>query len=924
MKRCNTPFWLQENGARYRKYLSGVNNSVVSKFFKAAFRRMQRLMLLTLLMFSIGVTVVLPQQVKATFPTIAQTTNAQLLIQQGIQFYQNQQFSDAVTIWLQAAAIFTQQGDNLRLALVLSNLSLAYQDLGQWSAAEAALAQSLNLLQNPPPSSKLQTYREIQAKALNTQGSLELAQGKLEQALATWKQTTATYAQAGDKLGMIGSLLNQAKALQALGLSRQAETALQQINQILKLESDPNIKAIGLLRLGNTLRRISKLTQSKQILTASLQVAEQSSTKASVLLELGNTERALSNQAFAFGKQEQAIQQAQRAKQFYQQASELSQQIQPQLNLLSLLVETGQWVEAAEFWPQIQQLIANLPPSRTAIYARLNLAQSLTCLRPDIDTETTLCVKKPQQPLIQNQVLQTPTWREIAQILVVAAQQAESLQDQRARSYALGQLAGLYELTKQWSEAQHLTEQALLIAKEIQAVEIQYRWEWQLGRLLKQRGDSKKAIASYIAAVETLKSVRRDLFAINPDVQLSFRDQVEPVYRELVDLLLTYQENAQPNQENLQRAITYIDSLQLAELENYLGCNLAQTVLLNQKLNPVSRQAVFIYPIILKDKLEVIFQLPGQPIGHYRYLIKQTVVEKTLEQLKTALLGRNAGKIRENSQEIYRWLLEPLEPHLQKNKEVQTLVFVLDGNLRNIPMSVLYDAKANEYLIEKNYALAILPNAQLFNLRPKSQQLKVLGAGISTALEVENRYFDAINATEELQQIQQIISSKILINAQFTKANLQKKFNSGAFSAVHLATHGNFSSDPEQTFILAYGELLRANDLENLLTTSQQKTSSPIDLFVLSACQTAAGDNRATLGLAGLAVRSGARSTLATLWQVSDDSTVKLMQQFYKELTQPGMNKAMALHRAQQALLKERKYQNPYYWAAYVLVGNWL
>ncbi|MBD2499989.1 CHAT domain-containing protein [Anabaena azotica FACHB-119] len=886
---------------------------------------MQGLMLLTLLMFSIGVTVVFPQQVKGASPTIAQSANAQLLLQQGIQSYQAQQLADAVKVWLQAAAIFAQQGDNLKLALVWSNLSSVYQDLGQWSAAEVAIAKSLNFLQNPPASSDLQTYREIQAKALNTQGSLQLAQGKLAQALATWKQTSATYAQAGDKLGMIGSFLNQAKALQALGLSRQAETTLQQINHLLQLESDPQLQATGLLRLGNALRRISKLTQSRQVLTASLQVAEQSSTKASVLLELGNTERALSNQAFTFGKQEQAIQHAQQASQFYQQASELGLQIQPQLNLLSLWVETGQSVAAAKLWTQIQQSITNLPPSRTAIYARLNLAQSLTCLRPDIDKETTFCIKRPQQQLpTQNQVAQTPTWRDIAQILAVAVQQAESLQDRRAKSYALGQLGGLYELTKQWSEAQHLTEQALLIAQEIQAGEIEYRWEWQLGRLLKKQGDNKRAIASYIAAVDTLKSVRRDLFTINPDVQLSFRDQVEPVYRELVDLLLSNQENGQANQENLRKAIAYTDSLQLAELENYLGCNLGQIVSLNQNPNQASRQAAFIYPIILKDRLEVIFQLPGQPIGNYSSLIPQTVVEKTLEQLKTALLGRNAGKIRENSQQIYRWLLEPLEPHLQKSKEVQTLVFVLDGNLRNIPMSVLYDSKANEYLIEKKYALAVLPNAQLFDLRPRSQQLKVLGAGINTALEVENRYFAAINATEELQQIQQITSSKILMNAQFTKANLQENFNSGGFSAVHLATHGNFSSDPEQTFILAYGELLRANDLENLLTSSQKRTSSPIELFVLSACQTAAGDNRATLGLAGLAVRSGARSTLATLWQVSDDSTVKLMQQFYKELSQPGMSKAMALHRAGQVLMKERKYQNPYYWAGYVLVGNWL
>lgn len=204
-----------------------------------------------------------------------------------------------------------------------------------------------------------------------------------------------------------------------------------------------------------------------------------------------------------------------------------------------------------------------------------------------------------------------------------------------------------------------------------------------------------------------------------------------------------------------------------------------------------------------------------------------------------------------------------------------------------------------------------------------------MGAGISVPLTVENLNFEAINATEELKQIEQEVPSKILLNSQFNLANLQHYLDSGDFSILHLATHGNFSSDPQETFILAYstnkatGELLGPNDLNNLLHSSSQKMTNPIDLLVLSACQTASGDNRAILGLAGLAVRSGARSTLATLWQVSDESTIKLMGQFYRELSHSGVTKAQALHLAQQALLKEPEYQNPYDWGAYVLIGNW-
>lgn len=94
---------------------------------------------------------------------------------------------------------------------------------------------------------------------------------------------------------------------------------------------------------------------------------------------------------------------------------------------------------------------------------------------------------------------------------------------------------------------------------------------------------------------------------------------------------------------------------------------------------------------------------------------------------------------------------------------------------------------------------------------------------------------------------------------------------------------------------------------------------------MLSACQTAAGDNRATLGLAGAAVRAGARSTLASLWNIGDRSTAILMGEFYKELATAKVTKAEALRRAQITLFKQYpNYSRPSYWAAYVLVGNWL
>ncbi|PSB46464.1 hypothetical protein C7B67_20250 [filamentous cyanobacterium Phorm 6] len=139
---------------------------------------------------------------------------------------------------------------------------------------------------------------------------------------------------------------------------------------------------------------------------------------------------------------------------------------------------------------------------------------------------------------------------------------------------------------------------------------------------------------------------------------------------------------------------------------------------------------------------------------------------------------------------------------------------------------------------------------------------------------------------------------------------------------MHLKTHGEFSSDPDKTYIVAYKQLLKGQDIANLIASETAERANNIELLVLSACQTAAGDNRAVLGLAGIAIRAGARSTLSTLWEAQDAPNTELMLKFYDELSKPGMTRAKALHLAQQSLFE--KYPAPNIWGTYILVGNWL
>ncbi len=832
------------------------------------------------------------------------------LVQQGKTLYEAGQFAEAVKVLQQAAAAFRASGDGLREAMTLSNLSLAYQQLGLWTEAEKAIAQSLNLLQNLDNSKERSA---ILAQTLDVQGQLQLALSKAEAALTTWERAADIYQQIGDSTALTRNRINSAQALQSLGLFRQAKKILTEVEQTLKNQPDSLLKATGLRSLGNVLQVVGDLKESRQVLEQSL-----------ALVSASSSERAVSDTLFSLGNTARAQRETKAALDYYQQAASASAdplaRIQAQLNQVSLLIETKQFPDALALSSRIQPEISNLPSSRMAVDAKINFAQSLMKLGRGDGRAAEAREEAPSAP---------PTFLGTsAQVLAQAVGQAQSLQDKPAESYAIGTLGELYEKTAQFSDAQKLTEKALFIAQSINALDIAYQWQWQLGRILKQQRDIKGALAYYSEAFKTLQSLRSDLVAINPDVQFSFRESVEPVYRELVELLLqprqTPSQGGVPDQDNLKQARFVIESLQLAELDNFFrSACLSPKQDLDPLIDQKDQQAAVIYPIILPNSLDVILKLPNQGLRHYRTLIAQDQVEGIVQNLRKYLKDvTRTAEVKQQSQQIYDWLIRPAEAELA-NSSIKTLVFVLDGELRNVPMAVLYDKQQQKYLVQK-YAIALTPGLQLLDPKPLQQErLNVLTAGVEKERSLENREFAPLeNVPRELESIQsEVPKSEKLLNQQFTETNLQNQLMAAPFSVVHLATHGEFSSDPEKTFILTWDALLNVKKFDNLLRNSDENRSSTIELLVLSACKTAEGDKRAALGLAGVAVRAGARSTLATLWSVDDRFTAELMSEFYREL-KAGVNKAEALQRAQLTVFASEK--SPYFWAPFVLVGNWL
>ncbi|MEW6495608.1 MAG: CHAT domain-containing protein [Cyanobacteriota bacterium] len=877
---------------------------------------------------------------------ISQISNAATPFEQGRMLYEAGQFSEAAVLWKQAIQQYEAQQDFLNQALSLSYLSLAYQDLGQWQSAERAISQSLELLSNIPQSTPHD--QQILAHALNTKGSLQFAIGQAETALDTWKQAEIAYAQARDETGVLGCQINQAQALQTLGLYRRAQSLLEQVNETLQDKPDSLLKASGLRSLGVALQVVGDLQQSREVLEQSLAITQRlgsSQDTSATLFSLGNTVRAL--------------QDYEQASKLYQQAAESAitpiAKLQAQLNQLNLLVQVAnqrdsspstlgegnliatrgdeheseqasagqsrkgkERSDARALLRQIQFQLSRLPPSREGIYAQVNLAESLMQIGK---SETWDQIRNNQERLTNSQYS-----LEVAQLLAQAIQQARTLKDPKAESYALGELGQLYKQTQQWEEAQNLTQQALQIAQVINASDIAYRWQWQLGQILKQQGKLTDATASYTQAVNTLQSLRSDLVAINPDVQFSFRESVEPVYREFVQLLLQPSPSTicsaslcqgGVSQENLKKAREVIESLQLAELDNFFreACLNAKP----EQIDRVDSTAAVIYPIILSDRLAVIVSMPGQPLNYYETNVLQNEVESLLDQTLQSLNRAFSNKERLRLfQQVYDLLIRPAETQLAKS-EVKTLVFVLDGSLRNLPMAALYDGQ--QYLVEK-YSIALSPGLQMLEARSLvRERINVLSGGLTEP----RKGFSPLPAVEsELKQIASIVPAQIFLNQEFIKTLLERQINDTPFTVVHLATHGQFSSKAENTFLLTWDGRINVKDLDKLLRIRETNESNPIELLVLSACQTAAGDKQATLGLAGVAVRSGARSTLATLWSVHDQSTAELMAEFYRQLIQPQVSKAEALRQAQLVLLKQPKYQHPLFWAPFVLIGNWL
>jgi CHAT domain-containing protein len=391
-------------------------------------------------------------------------------------------------------------------------------------------------------------------------------------------------------------------------------------------------------------------------------------------------------------------------------------------------------------------------------------------------------------------------------------------------------------------------------------------------------------------------------------------------FLDLVDLLLQSAGAAPAAPQRtalLQEARETMELLKVAELQNYFRQDCVDPAPSEPvRLDDISPRAAVIYPILLPERTEV---LVGTAAGMSRHVaaVGQARVTAVIRELRRTLQKRTTFQYLQPSRQLYDWLIRPLEPELAEGS-IDTLVFVPYGALGTVPPSALHDG--SNFLIEK-YAVAITPGLRLTDPRAfRRDEVRPFLAGLTEPVQ---GFPPLANAGEELRRIHEIYGGEILIDEQFRVARVEKELENERFDVVHIASHGEFRSDADDTFLLTFDGKLTMNGLSDLVSLFRHREDR-LELLALSACETAVGDDRAALGLAGVAVRAGAKSALATLWYVDDQASARLVTEFYRQLRDPALSKAAALQRAQLSLMSHRPYRHPAYWSPYLLINNWL
>ncbi|AFY55532.1 hypothetical protein Riv7116_3054 [Rivularia sp. PCC 7116] len=922
---------------QYLKFLFSVVRRVyinLSKLFSRKYQKLNRNRFIKALFFATLLLCLSFGQVVS-----AQTPNATSLVKRGVEDYNAGKYRSAVKYW--QSAIKEYKKNPSATAVVNENLGRAYQKLGEDKAAIESL------------SAAIRDYGA--AKDIKQVGRMrtELAQ---------------VYSNLGQPRKAIALICGKIASQGVDSIECQQESA----KQIATQYNDESGKVAALGVLGDAYRLIGNYDRAIKYLNEAKKAAPENYL---VLNSLGNAYRnraqlmdlqANSARQIRLSKKEKELNQKsekdynqartyfQESIKFARQQKEDLAQMRGLLNLIQLASQTNKRkvVDDATFNNTLADALKqnkNLPDSATKVYGAIDLAY----LQRNSQGSSPFIGCPNQLALPENQSLS---------LLQQSVLTSNNLQDNRLQSYANGALGHFWECRQDNQKALTYTQNAIVAAdSNLSAKDSLYLWEWQAGRILDKQNKNKEAIESYQRAYETLEDIRQDILTAKRDVQFDFRDVVKPLYRTLaqsrLELLQTGATNNKERLNQLSKVVETIDSLKLAELQNYFGndCILSALnpkqvdELLEDKENSAAfENTAFLSSIILDGKTGILLQSANQETK-FKW-IEDPNQEGTDKIVSTEKLEKKIAKFRRGlvrgreqliydtttASELYDWIIRPFIKDGDISPETfKTLVFLQDGFLRSVPMAALYDRQQEKYLVE-TYAIATTPSLRITTPKSSRSKQKALILGLTKAATIDGKNFKELFAVDrEVRAVKkQFPNYTDLIDDNFIPENFRQKLQKTTYPVVHIASHAQFGVIPEDTFIVTgNNKKITISELENSLQNLNSPSDS-VELLALTACQTAVGDDRSTLGLAGVALQVGVKSAIASLWSVRDASTSKLVEEFYQNYGKEGMSIAQALQQAQIKMINAKKlpesedmnidYDNPVYWAPMIVIGNWL
>lgn len=724
--------------------------------------------------------------------------------------------------------------------------------------------------------------------------------------------------------------LNQGIQLLEQGLYHQAQDTLE---HALELPSSAKDRVMG--PLGETHYAMHHFSTAESLLSKALESASSNEERSHYASLLGNLHFTQHHTDLAQG--------------FYQQALALTvqpeQRLRIELNRNRLLPARDRLKALKILIPQLNAL--TIPQQRARL--ALNLGE-------------------------QARTLGSPGLAMSYEMMETARRLTETGPPNRLAAEALASIGRLYEQQQRFSEALELTQRAIRQLQNQEAHDLLLDLEWQQGRLYQQLQQSSSALMAYQRAVDHIEAIRLDIPVEYHNGHSSFRETLEPIYLGFAELLLQQTHamaDGPERQQQLRRVRDTVERLKQTELEDFLGDRCLIESRRGAALDKLAAHTAVLYPIVFHDHLELLLGIDERWYP-FRVDVNGKFLRHTTQMFAQALRFQQAH-YQDLSQRLYHWLINPLETILH-NQNINTLIIVPDGVLRLINFATLQDGP--QFVLEK-YAVATVPALTLFDNTPLRNNGQTLIAGLSepgpvvdklpiNALQnlVDNpsntphlsltktatrglndvlRDFGNLSQLEqtperhsqlaklltlpgvkqEVQDISQQGKSTLLLNHAFTLQNFKQELLGNAYSVIHIASHGFFSSKADDSFLMTYDDLLKLDELENLLRSVTYR-NHPVDLITLSACQTAAGDDRAPLGFSGVALKARAHSALGSLWPISDHAAQNLMSHFYQNLGQTGISKVEALRQAQLTLLHNPDFAHPFYWSPFMIIGNWL